>query len=266
MEQNISHYIAISSGKGGVGKSTIAVNLAVSLAMQGNKVGLLDADIHGPSVPHMMGISGQKAEVKDNKLLPITAHGVKIVSMGLLVDETAPMVWRGPMLHKALRQFIEDVEWGELDILLIDMPPGTGDIALTIAQRVPLTGAVIVSTPQDIALLDVRKGIEMFRKVGVPALGIAENMSSYICPRCSHEEHIFGEQGAKIMAEKLGYDFLGEIPLHADIRILSDEGVPIVKQKPDSVCGVAYKDMAELVLNKIENVKALPLKKTGNIG
>ncbi|HEY8191131.1 MAG TPA: Mrp/NBP35 family ATP-binding protein [Alphaproteobacteria bacterium] len=223
--------IAVASGKGGVGKSTVAFNLAVALARAGMKVGLLDADIYGPSVPRLSGIANRKPEMKDGKLQPLEAHGLKLMSMGFLVEEEKPMIWRGPMVQTALYQMMRDVEWGSdenpLDVLVVDMPPGTGDAQLTMAQKVPLAGAVIVSTPQDLALIDARKAIEMFRKTNVPVLGIIENMSTYICSNCGHEEHIFGHGGAKAEAEKLGVPFLGEIPLRADIREQSDAGVPV---------------------------------------
>jgi ATP-binding protein involved in chromosome partitioning len=226
----VKKIIAVASGKGGVGKSTVAFNFAIALAQTGLKVGLLDADIYGPSVPRLSGIANCKPGMKDGKLQPLEAHGVKLMSMGFLVDEEKPMIWRGPMVQTALYQMMRDVEWGSdenpLDILIVDMPPGTGDAQLTMAQKVPLAGAVIVSTPQDLALIDARKAIEMFRKTNVPVLGIVENMSTYVCSNCGHEEHIFGHGGAKAEAEKLGVPFLGEIPLRADIREKSDAGVP----------------------------------------
>lgn len=223
--------IAVASGKGGVGKSTVAFNLAVALARAGLKTGLLDADIYGPSVPRLSGIADRRPGTKDGRLQPLEAHGVKLMSMGFLVEEEKPMIWRGPMVQTALYQMMRDVEWGSdenpLDILIVDMPPGTGDAQLTMAQKVPLAGAVIVSTPQDLALIDARKAIGMFRRTNVPVLGIIENMSTYICSNCGHEEHIFGHGGAKAEAEKLGVPFLGEIPLRADIRERSDAGVPV---------------------------------------
>ena len=227
----IKKIIAVASGKGGVGKSTVAFNLAYALAQTGMKTGLLDADIYGPSVPRLAGIKDQKPETKDGKLQPLLAHGLKLMSMGFMVDEEKPMIWRGPMVQTALYQMLRDVEWGTedapLDILVVDMPPGTGDAQLTMAQKVPLAGAVIVSTPQDLALIDARKAIEMFHKTNVPVLGIIENMSTYICSSCGHEEHIFGHGGAKAEAEKLGVPFLGEIPLRSEIREKSDAGVPV---------------------------------------
>jgi len=223
----VKQLIAVASGKGGVGKSTVTANLAVALAAKGLKIGLLDADIYGPSQPRMMGLEGMKPGGTEGKIDPLIAHGVKVMSIGFMVDQNAPLIWRGPMVQSALVQLMRDVDWGELDILLIDMPPGTGDAQLTMAQKVPLSGALIVSTPQDIALLDARKGIEMFRKVNVPILGMVENMSTYICSACGHEDHIFGHGGAEQEAKKLDVPFLGHIPLHADIRMKSDEGVPV---------------------------------------
>ena len=223
----IENVIAVASGKGGVGKSTVAVNLALALARLGKRVGLLDADIYGPSVPHLLGIS-EKPVSDGKKLDPIVRHGVKTMSIGFLVDVDTPMIWRGPMVMSALTQMLNDVRWGDLDILVVDMPPGTGDAQLTMAQRVPLAGAVIVSTPQDIALIDARKGLAMFRKTDVPVLGIIENMSTFFCPNCGHETHVFGHGGARRTAEALDCEFLGEIPLDLSIRESSDSGTPVV--------------------------------------
>jgi ATP-binding protein involved in chromosome partitioning len=229
----IKSVIAVASGKGGVGKSTIATNLAVALARQGHAVGLLDADIYGPSQPRMMGIAGRPTTTADGKRLkPMESFGVKCMSIGFLVKEDTPMIWRGPMVIGALEQLLRDVDWGPLDVLVVDMPPGTGDAQLTMAQRVPLAGAVIVSTPQDIALLDARKGIGMFRKVEVPILGIVENMSTFVCPNCGHETHIFAHGGARADAERFGVPFLGEVPLALAIRETSDAGTPIVASAP----------------------------------
>ena len=230
----IKHMIAVASGKGGVGKSTTAVNLALGLQAIGLKTGILDADIYGPSQPRLLGLSG-RPQAMGNKLQPMEAYGLKAMSMGFLVDEGTPIIWRGPMVVSALTQMLRDVDWGELDVLVIDMPPGTGDVQLTMAQQVPLSGAIIVSTPQDLALIDARKGLNMFRKVDVPVLGIIENMSYFICPKCGERSDIFGHGGAKAEAEKLGIAFLGGVPLHMDIRATSDDGRPIVASSPDSV-------------------------------
>jgi ATP-binding protein involved in chromosome partitioning len=245
--------IAVASGKGGVGKSTTAVNLALALAAKGLKIGILDADIYGPSQPRMMGITGRPVSHDGKTLIPMQNYGVKVMSMGFLVPEDTPMIWRGPMVMGALEQMLRDVAWGELDSLVIDLPPGTGDAQLTISQRVPVTGAVIVSTPQDIALLDARKGLNMFRKVDVPVLGIIENMSYHVCSNCGHVEHIFSHGGAKREAERLGTEFLGELPLHIDIRETSDSGTPIVMSRPDSEHAKAYRKIADRVWQKIES-------------
>ncbi|MGQ0674688.1 MAG: iron-sulfur cluster carrier protein ApbC [Rhodospirillales bacterium] len=244
--------VAVASGKGGVGKSTTAVNLALGLAASGRRVGMLDADIYGPSQPRMMGISGRPASRDGKTLQPMVNYGVKCMSMGFLVAEDTPMIWRGPMVMSALEQMLRDVEWGELDALIVDMPPGTGDAQLTMAQRVPLTGAVIVSTPQDIALLDARKGLNMFRKVDVPVFGIVENMSYFLCPQCGARSEIFSHGGARREAEKLGVDFLGEVPLHIDIRETSDGGQPIVVSRPESDFAKVYRAIADKVWRKIE--------------
>ena len=243
--------VAVASGKGGVGKSTTAVNLSLALSRQGLKVGLLDADIYGPSQPRMLGISGRPSSPDGKILKPMENFGVKCMSMGFLVAEDTPMIWRGPMVQSALQQMLRDVDWGELDILIVDMPPGTGDAQLTMAQQVPLSGAVIVSTPQDIALLDAKKGLNMFRKVDVPVLGIIENMSVFICPNCGHESHIFSHGGARREAETLGMDFLGEMPLHIDIRVTSDEGRPIVVSEPDSEHAKRYLDIAKRIWDRL---------------
>jgi ATP-binding protein involved in chromosome partitioning len=238
--------IAVASGKGGVGKSTTAVNLALALSRLGLKVGLFDADIYGPSQPRLLGISGHQPTSPDGKTIsPLEAYGLAVMSIGFLVPEESPVVWRGPMVMGALEQLMRDVHWGALDVMVVDMPPGTGDTQLTMTQRVPLTGAVIVSTPQDIALLDARKGLAMFRQVNVPVLGIIENMSLYRCPNCGHEAHIFGHGGARAEAAKLGTDFLGELPLDIDIRTTSDDGRPIVVSQPDSPSAKAFMAIAE---------------------
>ena len=242
--------IAVASGKGGVGKSTVAVNLALGLQALGLKVGLLDADIYGPSIPRLLGIT-EKPDSYDSKLQPIVKLGLKTMSIGFLVEEDTPMIWRGPMVQSALTQMMNDVAWAPLDVLVIDMPPGTGDAQLTIAQRVPLRGAVIVSTPQDIALIDARKGLAMFRKTEVPILGIVENMSTFLCPNCGHESHIFGHGGARETAKTLNAPFLGEIPLVTTIRETSDAGTPIVASAPDSAEAKAFLLIAKAVAAKI---------------
>ncbi|MET4697862.1 ATP-binding protein involved in chromosome partitioning [Constrictibacter sp. MBR-5] len=244
--------VAVASGKGGVGKSTTAVNIALGLAALGRKVGILDADVFGPSMPRMLGVSGRPDMAADgNRLKPMQAWGISAMSIGFLVAEETPMIWRGPMVMGALEQMLRDVEWGELDVLIVDMPPGTGDAQLTMAQRVPLAGAVIVSTPQDIALLDARKGLNMFRKVEVPVLGIVENMSYFLCPHCGGRSDVFGHGGARDEAAKLGCDFLGEVPLHIAIRETSDGGRPIVASAPDSEHAKAYMAIARKVDAKI---------------
>lgn len=244
---DVKSIIAIASGKGGVGKSTTAINIAVALVSQGLSVGLLDADIYGPSLPKMMGID-EKPKSPDGKTLePIEKFGLKCMSIGFLVPEDTPTIWRGPMVMSALEQMLRDVSWGSLDAMIVDMPPGTGDAQLTMSQRVPLAGAVIVSTPQDIALLDARKGLNMFRKVNVPVLGIVENMSTFICPNCGEASDIFGHGGAKQEAEKLDVAFLGEVPLHMDIRKSSDGGIPIVISSPESIHATAYQAISSSI-------------------
>jgi ATP-binding protein involved in chromosome partitioning len=244
--EGVGHVIAVASGKGGVGKSTVAVNLALGLARLGLKVGLLDADIYGPSVPRLLAIS-QKPETEGRKLRPIEKYGLKTMSIGFLVKEDEAMIWRGPMVQSALTQMMNDVLWAPLDVLVLDMPPGTGDAQLTIAQRVPLKGAVIVSTPQDIALIDVRKSIAMFRKTEVPILGLVENMSVFVCPDCGHAHHIFGQGGARQTAEKLDLPFLGEIPLLPRIRETSDAGTPVMIESPAGPEAKAFLAVAEKV-------------------
>ncbi|MBI05848.1 MAG: hypothetical protein CMM54_02580 [Rhodospirillaceae bacterium] len=244
----IATILAVASGKGGVGKSTTAVNLAVAMSSGGARVGLLDCDVYGPSIPRLMQLSGQPGTSGDSKLLPMKNYGVKCMSMGFLVEEDTPMIWRGPMVMSALEQMLRDVHWGELDILVCDLPPGTGDAQLTMAQRVPLTGAVVVSTPQDIALLDVRRGIAMFEKVDIPVFGIIENMSYFVCSHCNERTNIFSHGGARETAAKLGADFLGEIPLAAEIRETSDAGEPIVLARPQSSHSAAYRGIAQQVL------------------
>ena len=254
----VKHIVAVASGKGGVGKSTTAVNLALGLAAGGHRVGLLDADIYGPSQPRMMGISGRPTSQDGQVLEPMENYGVKVMSMGFLVAEETPMIWRGPMVMSALMQMMRDVNWGELDVMIVDMPPGTGDAQLTMAQQVPLAGAVIVSTPQDIALLDARKGLNMFRKVDVPVLGIIENMSYFECPECGHKSHVFSHGGARKEAAKLGIEFLGEIPLDIEIRETSDGGHPIVVSDPDSPHAKAYRAIADRIWQQLAGEDAAP--------
>lgn len=243
----VKQIIAVASGKGGVGKSTTTANLAVGLATLGLKVGVLDADIYGPSVPKIFGITGKPRLVSGRTLAPMEAYGLKIMSIGFLIDEETPMIWRGPMVISAITQMLREVAWGELDVLVVDMPPGTGDAQLTMAQQTPLAGAVIVSTPQDLALLDARRGVAMFKKVEVPILGIVENMSYFICPECGHRSDIFAHGGARHEAERLHVPFLGEIPLAMPIRETSDGGRPIVASDPDSVHAKAYVALARHV-------------------
>ncbi len=247
----IKSIIAVASGKGGVGKSTTSVNLALGLANQGLSVGILDADIYGPSMPRLLGIS-DKPSAQGRILSPLESYGLKVMSMGFLVEEETPMIWRGPMVISALTQMLREVAWGDLDILVVDMPPGTGDAQLTMAQQVPLAGAVIVSTPQDIALIDARKGLNMFRKVEVPILGLIENMSTFICPKCGEQSDIFGHGGARSEADRLGVPFLGEVPLHMDIRSNSDGGTPIVVADPDGVHAKIYNKIAESVTERLK--------------
>ncbi|TPN68200.1 Mrp/NBP35 family ATP-binding protein [Mesorhizobium sp. B1-1-1] len=247
----IEAIIAVASGKGGVGKSTTAVNLALGLAANGLKVGVLDADIYGPSMPRLLNIHGRPQTVDGKILKPMQNYGLKVMSMGFLVDEETPMIWRGPMVMSALTQMLREVEWGPLDVLVVDMPPGTGDAQLTMAQQVPLAGAVIVSTPQDLALIDARKGLNMFRKVDVPLLGIVENMSYFLAPDTGKRYDIFGHGGARREAERLGVTFLGEVPLEMGIRESSDEGAPVVASKPDSAEAKIYRDIASKVWDRV---------------
>ena len=247
----VKHIIAVASGKGGVGKSTTAVNLALGLAANGVATGLLDADIYGPSMPRMLAVKEKPESLDGKQLKPIERYGLRTMSIGYIVNEDTPMIWRGPMVSSALEQMLRDVRWGELDVLVVDMPPGTGDAQLTLAQRVALSGAVIVSTPQDIALVDARKGLSMFRKVAVPVLGIVENMSYFVCPKCGERSEIFGHGGAHQEADKLGVPFLGEVPLHLDIRITSDSGHPIVVARPDSPHAQIYKAIAGRVWKQL---------------
>ena len=248
----VKHIIAVASGKGGVGKSTVAVNLALGLKANGLATGILDADIYGPSMPRLLGLSGQPEAGENNTLVAMDGFGLKVMSMGFLVGEDTPVIWRGPMVMSALTQMLREVNWGELDILVIDMPPGTGDAQITMAQQVPLAGAVIVSTPQDLSLIDARKGLNMFRQVKVPVLGIIENMSYFLCPSCGERSDIFGHGGARAEAEKLGVPFLGEVPLHMAIRETSDAGRPIVASEPDSAHAKAFRDIAQATWEQVE--------------
>jgi ATP-binding protein involved in chromosome partitioning len=252
--KGVASIIAVASGKGGVGKSTTSVNIALALARLGKKVGIMDADIYGPSIPRMMGITGQPRSEDGSTLIPMENYDVKCMSMGFMVPEEEPTIWRGPMVMSALEQMLRDVEWAPLDILIVDMPPGTGDAQLTMAQGTELAGAIIVSTPQDIALLDARKGLNMFRQVEVPIIGLIENMSYYICPKCGDEAHIFDNGGAKETAEKYGCTFLGEIPLDKEIRTTSDSGRPIVVSKTSSPHAKAYMDIAAKVINEVDQL------------
>jgi ATP-binding protein involved in chromosome partitioning len=257
----VKNIVAVASGKGGVGKSTTAVNLALALAAEGARVGVLDADIYGPSQPMMLGITG-RPESRDGKSLePMTGHGLQAISIGFLIDVDTPMVWRGPMVTQALEQLLKDTRWQDLDYLVVDMPPGTGDIQLTLAQKVPVTGAIIVTTPQDIALIDARKGLKMFEKVGIPILGIVENMSTHICSNCGHEEHIFGAGGAERMAKEYGAEVLGSLPLDITIREQADSGKPTVVADPDGRIAEIYRAIARRVAVRIaERQKDMSLK------
>lgn len=249
----VRHVIAVASGKGGVGKSTVSVNLACALAQTGASVGLLDADIYGPSQGTMLGLPpGTRPEVKNELLEPIEAHGIKCMSMGFVSSERTPAIWRGPMASGALQQLLTQCNWGELDYLLVDMPPGTGDIQLTLAQRVPLAGAVIVTTPQDIALLDARKGIEMFRKVSVPVIGVVENMSTHVCSQCGHEEAVFGEGGGESVAGEYETQLLGKLPLDLQVRLKSDSGQPIAVTDPDHAAAKTFGDIARQVRDVVD--------------
>ncbi|QPH53397.1 Mrp/NBP35 family ATP-binding protein [Pontivivens ytuae] len=245
----VKRIIAIASGKGGVGKSTVSSNLAVALAAEGKRVGLLDADVYGPSQPRMLGVSGRPASPDGKIILPLRAHGVTVMSIGFMLKEEEAVVWRGPMLMGALQQFLGQVQWGELDVLLVDLPPGTGDVQLTLAQKADLTGAIVVSTPQDIALLDARKALDMFDKTKTPVLGMIENMSTFRCPKCGEETHIFGHGGARAEATKLDLPFLGEIPLNMEIRTAGDGGAPIVAARPDSAEAGVFRSIARRLID-----------------
>ena len=244
---NVKNIVAVASGKGGVGKSTTAVNLALALAAEGARVGVLDADIYGPSIPMMMGISGKPESADGKTMEPMENYGVQVMSIGFLVAQDEAMIWRGPMATQALEQLLRQTNWQDLDYLIVDMPPGTGDIQLTLSQRVPMTGAVIVTTPQDIALLDAKKGIKMFQKVGVPILGIVENMAVHVCSQCGHVEHVFGADGGKTMAAEYGMDYLGALPLSMQIRVQADSGEPTVVSDPDGEVAAIYKAVARQV-------------------
>jgi ATP-binding protein involved in chromosome partitioning len=247
----VKNIIAVASGKGGVGKSTTAVNLALALAAEGAQVGILDADIYGPSQPMMLGITGRPDSLEENTIEPMEGHGLQASSIGFLIDDDAPMVWRGPMVTSALEQLLRQTRWRDLDYLVVDMPPGTGDIQLTLSQKVPVTGSVIVTTPQDIALLDARKGLKMFEKVGVPIVGIIENMSTYVCPSCGHEEHVFGTGGGEKMCKDYGVEFLGALPLNLSIREQADAGRPTVIADPDGAISAIYKNIARRVAIRV---------------
>jgi ATP-binding protein involved in chromosome partitioning len=253
--------IAVASGKGGVGKSTLAVNLALGLAALGLKVGVLDADIYGPSLPKLLAIKERPQTIGGTRLRPITRYGLTVMSIGFLIEEETPMIWRGPMVISALTQMLREVEWGTLDVMVVDMPPGTGDAQLTMAQQVPLKGAVIVSTPQDLALIDARRGIAMFRRVNVPVLGIVENMSYFLCPECGARSDIFGHGGARQEAKRLDVPFLGEVPLHMTIREKSDAGLPVVATEPDGPIAKAYRDIAANVRAQITGSAGRPAPK-----
>src|SRR6266542_280272 len=248
--------IAVASGKGGVGKSTTAVNLALGLGALGLKVGILDADIYGPSLPKLLAIKERPQTIGGTRLKPIMRYGLTVMSIGFLIDEETPMIWRGPMVISALTQMLREVEWGTLDVMVVDMPPGTGDAQLTMAQQVPLRGAVIVSTPQDLALVDARRGVSMFKRVNVPVLGVVENMSYFLCPSCGTRSDIFGHGGARHEAERLGVPFLGEVPLHMAIREKSDAGLPVVATEPDSPHAQIYREIAAKVRDQIRGVGA----------
>ncbi|WP_372072365.1 Mrp/NBP35 family ATP-binding protein [Tistrella mobilis] len=254
----VTAIIAVASGKGGVGKSTLAVNLALALQARGLKTGILDADVYGPSIPRMLGLQGRPDSPDGKRITPKIGWGLKAMSIGLMVEEDTPLIWRGPMVQGALDQFLRETDWAPLDVLVLDMPPGTGDVQLSIAQRVPLAGAVIVSTPQDIALLDARKGLAMFRKVEVPILGLVENMSWFTCPHCGGRSDIFGHGGARDEALKLGLPFLGAVPLDLDVRIMSDEGRPVVAVAPESEAAAPYHAIAAGVVESLGRVRREP--------
>jgi len=246
----VDRILAVASGKGGVGKSTVSANLACALAAEGRRVGLLDADVYGPSQPRMLGVSGRPASPDGKTILPLRNHGVTMMSIGLMTNEGQAVVWRGPMLMGALQQMMMQVQWGALDVLIVDLPPGTGDVQMTLAQKAEVDGAIVVSTPQDVALIDARKGIDMFNQLHVPILGLIENMSTHICSNCGHEEHIFGHGGVASEAAKLNVPLLAEIPLHLDVRLASDSGAPIVVSKPDSPQAQVFRDIAQTLIER----------------
>uniref|UniRef100_A0AAX7TBI5 Iron-sulfur cluster transfer protein NUBPL n=1 Tax=Astatotilapia calliptera TaxID=8154 RepID=A0AAX7TBI5_ASTCA len=254
----VKQVIVVASGKGGVGKSTTAVNLALGLMANdmSKSVGLLDADVFGPSIPKLMNLKGNPELSDNNRMIPLTNYGVPCMSMGFLVDDVAPIVWRGLMVMSGIEKLLRQVDWGSLDYLVVDMPPGTGDVQLSITQNIPIAGAVIVSTPQDIALLDARRGAEMFKKVNVPVLGLVQNMSVFQCPKCNHETHIFGSDGARQLADTLGVTFLGDIPLHITIRETSDRGQPVVISSPNSPEAAAYRTVASAVVQRLQKVSS----------
>ena len=249
---NVRNVIAVGSGKGGVGKSTTAVNLALALAAEGLAVGVLDADVYGPSVPMMLGLSGRPDSPDGKTIEPMRAHGVEAMSIGLLVDQDTPMIWRGPMATSALTQLLTETRWGDLDVLVVDLPPGTGDIQLTMAQKIPVAGAVVVTTPQDIATLDARKALKMFEKLGIAVLGLVENMAVHVCTNCGHAEHIFGAGGAQAMSAQYDVPVLGSLPLQAGIREQGDAGTPIVAAQPGSAAAAAYREVARALLGQLE--------------
>ncbi len=257
---DVKYVVAVASGKGGVGKSTVATNLAIAIARTGAATGLLDADVYGPSAPTMMGVTEQPQATSDQKILPIEKHGLKMMSMGFLSTDDTPIIWRGPMVHSLISQFLRQVEWGALDYLVIDMPPGTGDAQLTLTQLCPLSGAVIVSTPQEVALIDARKGLRMFQRVNVPVLGLVENMSYFACPHCDERTYIFRKDGGKATAKELEVELLGEVPIDPAVAVAGDEGLPIVARDPSSPGAVAFQAVARRVLEKLS---ALPARKSG---
>lgn len=248
----VKKIIAVASGKGGVGKSTVSANIACALAQAGKNVGLLDADVYGPSQPRMLGVSGRPASPDGKTILPLRNHGVTMMSIGLMTNEDQAVVWRGPMLMGALQQMMTQVQWGALDVLIVDLPPGTGDVQMTLSQKAHVDGAIIVSTPQDVALIDARKGIDMFQKLNVPILGMIENMSTHICSNCGHEEHVFGHGGVAAEAAKLGVPLLAEVPLHLDVRLAADGGAPIVVSKPDSAQAQVFQSIAADLIEKAQ--------------